>query len=195
VDVDAGVDLRVDPRIRFLRRRPGVVPGHSFWGMKPLLAIALALAFAAFVIHRQVRRRSVTPRGLVILPVWFTALSVLVDHTMVSRLVTPVAIGFFAAGVAFAVAMGVARAATIRVWTTETGPYCEGKWTTGVLWVATIAVRVGMFLLAAKLGAQEGAGEAMLFVAATLAAQNVIVARRAGLLVRRTEKAQLEPVV
>jgi hypothetical protein len=41
---------------------------------------------------------------------------------------------------------------------------------------------VGMFVLAARLGAVEGAGEAMLFVAVTLAVQNVMLARRAGLL-------------
>jgi hypothetical protein len=150
--------------------------------LKPLLEIAVAVAFAAFVISRQVRRRAVTPRGLIILPVWFTALSILVDHTMIYRLNSPVAIGFFAAGVVFAVAMGLARAATLRVWQTETGPWCAGGWPTGVLWVATIAVRVGLFLLADRLGAKEGAGEAMLFVAATLAVQNLQVARRAGLI-------------
>ncbi|MGI5236589.1 hypothetical protein [Dactylosporangium sp. CA-139066] len=146
-----------------------------------LAAIGIGVAFAAFVISRQVRRRAVTPRGLVVLPVWFVALSILADHRMVYRLDSVVAIGFFAAGVAFAVAMGFARAATLRVWHTETGPMCEGTWRTGALWVATIAVRMALFLLAAKLGAHEGMGEAMVFVAVTLGMQNVLLARRAGL--------------
>jgi hypothetical protein len=38
-----------------------------------------------------------------------------------------------------------------------------------------------MFLLAAKLGAHEGAGEAMVFVAVTLGVQNVSLVRRAVL--------------
>ncbi|GAA3448922.1 hypothetical protein [Dactylosporangium matsuzakiense] len=146
-----------------------------------LAAIGLGVAFAALVISRQVRRRAVTPRGLIILPVWFLILSLLADHRMVYRLDSALAIGFFAAGVAFAVAMGFARAATLRVWGTDAGPMCEGDWRTGVLWVATIAVRVGVFLLAARLGAQEGMGEAMVFVAVTLGTQNVLLARRAGL--------------
>jgi hypothetical protein len=158
---------------------------------RQLIAAALAVAFAAFVIHRQTRRRAVTPRDLVILPAWFVILSVLADHTMVSRLGSAVAAGFFAAGVLFAVAMGVARAATIRVWRTEAGLLCEGSWRTGVLWVATIAVRVAVFVLAAKAGAAEGAGEAMLFVAVTLGTQNLVLARRAGLF----RKMRLEPVV
>jgi hypothetical protein len=159
--------------------------------VKPLLEIAVAVAFAVFVIHRQIRRRAVTPRDLILLPVWFIVLSVLADHTMVGRLGSPVAVACFAAGVAFAVAMGIARAATIRVWRTATASYCEGGWLTGTLWVATIAVRVAMFMLAAKWGAREGAGEAMLFVAITLGSQNLILARRAGLFT----KMRLEPVV
>jgi hypothetical protein len=146
-----------------------------------LASIGLGVAFAALVISRQVRRRAVTARSLIILPVWFLILSVLADHRMVFRLQSAVAIGFFAAGVALAVVMGIARAATLRVWFAESGPWCEGGWRTGALWIATIAVRVGMFLLAAKLGAHEGAGEAMVFVAVTLGVQNVLLARRAGL--------------
>jgi hypothetical protein len=146
-----------------------------------LAVIGLGVAFAAFVISRQVRRRAVTPRSLVVLPVWFLILSILADHRMVYRLDSAVAIGFFAIGVAFAVAMGFARAATLRVWPSETGPMCEGTWRTGALWVATIAVRVGVFVLAAKFGAHEGTGEAMVFVAATIGVQNALLARRAGL--------------
>jgi hypothetical protein len=160
-----------------------------------LAAIGIGVAFAAFVISRQVRRRAVTPRGLVILPVWFLVLSVLADHTMLYRLSSGVAIGFFALGVAFAVAMGFARAATLRVWRTATGPMCEGTWRTGALWVATIAVRVGLFALAAKLGAQEGMGEAMVFVAVTLGMQNVLLARRAGLFSPEPARALVQETV
>jgi hypothetical protein len=147
-----------------------------------LVIAAAAIAFIVFVISRQVRRRRVTPRGLTVLPVWFAALSVLADHRMVYRLHTAVAIGFFAAGVVFAGIMGVARAQTLRVWHTPDGPFCEGGWYTGALWFGTIAVRAGLFVLAARMGAVEGAGEAMLFVAVTLGVQNVLIARRAGLL-------------
>lgn len=128
--------------------------------VKTVLIVAAAVAFAAFVISRQVRRRQVTWRGLVILPVWFVALSLLADHAMVGRLQTAVSIGFFAAGVAFAGAMGVLRNATMRVWQAEDGPWCEGDWRTGALWVATIALRAGMFLAAARLGARAGCSRA-----------------------------------
>jgi hypothetical protein len=149
-----------------------------------VLTAVIGIAFAAFVINRQVRQRRVTRAGLVILPAWCLVLAVLVDHRMVERLGTPVAVGFFALGVGFAVAMGFARSRTLRVWSAPDGPRCEGGWQTGALWVATIAVRVALFVLAARLGAGEGEGEAAVFIGVTIAVQNLIIARRAGLLRR-----------
>ena len=150
--------------------------------VEKVLVVAAGVAFAAFVISRQVRRRKVTARGLVILPVWFLALALLVDHAALARLHSVAAAGFFAAGIAFAGVMGALRFRTLRVWHAADGPWCEGDWRTGALWVATIAARVGLFVLAAHLGATEGAGEAMVYVAVTLGVQNVLLARRAGLL-------------
>ncbi|GAA3204659.1 hypothetical protein ACFO1B_42205 [Dactylosporangium siamense] len=150
--------------------------------VQQVLVVAAAVAFAGFVISRQVRRRKVTVRGLVILPVWFLVLSLLVDHAMIGRLHTGATVGFFAAGIAFAGVMGALRFRTLRVWRGEDGPWCEGNWRTGALWVATIAVRVGLFLLATRLGATEGAGEAMVYVAVTLGVQNLLLANATGLL-------------
>ena len=149
--------------------------------LEKVLVVAAALAFAGFVISRQVRRRRVTARGLTILPVWFLALSLLVDHAMVGRLHTTATVGFFAAGMAFAAVMGTLRFRTLRIWREDDGPWCAGDWRTGVLWVVTIAVRVGMFVLAARVGATEGIGEAMVYVAVTLGVQNLLLARRVGL--------------
>lgn len=149
---------------------------------KDLLIAAIGVAFVVFVISRQIRRRQITWKGLTILPVWFVALALIVDHTFLQRLNTTTAIAFFAAGTLFAAAMGFVRNATMRVWMTPEGPFCEGNWRTGATWIATFAVRGAMFVAAAKLGATEGAGEAMLFVAVTLGVQNLLLAKRAGLI-------------
>jgi hypothetical protein len=156
-----------------------------------LAYVVVGLAFVAFVISRQIRLRRVTTRSLAILPAWFVGIAFLADHMFVHRLTaTGVAAGFFAVGVALAAVMGVARAATLRVWKTADGTFCQGGWRTGALWVLTIALRVGMFLIAAKAGAVEGGGEAMLYVAVTLGVQNLVVASRAGLLPLGTPAAQ-----
>src|SRR5690349_19877053 len=61
--------------------------------VEKVLVVAAGVAFAAFVISRQIRRRKVTARGLVILPVWFLALALLADHTVLGRLHTVAAAG------------------------------------------------------------------------------------------------------
>jgi hypothetical protein len=158
------------------------------------------LAFLAFVISRQVARRTVTPKRLVMLPAAFTVLALVVDGGFAARLDTPVAVAFFVGGLVLAVPLGVARAATMRVWRTPDATLAQGGRRTVLLWVLTIAVRIGVLLVAARSGAPEGAGEAMLFVAATIAAQNAVIARRAGLLgapaaaPAAPETAELEPV-
>ena len=122
-------------------------------------------------------------------------LAFLADHRFVDRLTTPLSAAFFAAGLLFAAVMGVARAATMRMDVTVDGTVVEGSWRTGAMWLATVGVGVAMFVAAAKAGATEGAGEAMLYVAMTLAAQNLLLARRAGLLPARTPlaPAQITP--
>jgi hypothetical protein len=145
--------------------------------------VVVGVAFVAFVISRQIRLRRVTVRGLAILPAWFVGIATVSDHTLLHRLTASgVAGGFFLAGVLLAAVMGLARSTTLRVWKTAEGTFCQGGWRTGALWVLTIALRVGMFLVAAKAGAREGGGEAMLYVAVTLGVQNLMIARRAGLL-------------
>jgi hypothetical protein len=147
-----------------------------------LMDVVLGLAFVSFVIRQQVARKSVTPRRLVVLPAAFVVLALVSDHGLAHRLAAPVPLAFLAGGLVLAVAMGLARAATMRVWQTPTGPMSKGDWRTVLLWLGTIGVRVAVMLVAARLGAVESAGEVMLFVAATVATQNVVLARRAGLL-------------
>jgi hypothetical protein len=158
-----------------------------------ILYAALGLAFLVFVVSRQVSRRTVTVKRLVGLPVAFAVLALVLDHGLAHRLASPVAIGFFAAGLVLAVPMGIARAATMRVWRTADGPVSRGDWRTVVLWLATVGARIGVFVLAARFGATESAGEAMIFVAATIAAQNAVLARRAGLWRPRTAELAPEP--
>lgn len=149
-----------------------------------LISTGLIVVFFAWTITMQVIRKSVSVKRLVLLPVGFTVLALVSDHGWAQRLHTPVALGFFAFGLLLAVAMGLVRAATITVWRAESGWMSKGGWLTVVTWLATIAVRVAVALLAMKFGAAEGAGEIILFVAVTIATQNLIIAKRAGLLNR-----------
>jgi hypothetical protein len=144
----------------------------------------LMVAFFAWTITMQVIRKNVNVKRLVLLPAGFTVLALSSDHGWTQRLHTPVALGFFGLGLLLAVGMGLVRAATMRVWHTDAGWMSKGGALTVVTWLATIAVRVAVMLVAVRAGASEGAGEIMLFVALTLATQNLVIAKRAGLLDR-----------
>jgi hypothetical protein len=157
--------------------------------LQTLAYTGLMVAFFAWVITMQVVRKNVTTKRLVVLPAGFTVLALTSDHSWPGRLHTATALAFFGLGLLLAVVMGFVRAATIRVWRTGTGWVSQGGWLTVATWLATVAVRVAVLLLATHLGAAEGAGEVMLFVAVTLAAQNLSVARRTGLLGRTASPA------
>jgi hypothetical protein len=154
-----------------------------------LIFAGLMVAFAAWAITMQVVRKNVTVKRLVLLPAGFTVLALVSDHGWAQHLRTPTALAFLGLGLLIAAGMGYVRSATMRVWRAEQGWVSQGGWLTVGTWLATIAVRVAVALLAAVAGATEGPGEIMLFVAVTIAAQNVFVARRAGLLGRAVSPA------
>jgi len=148
---------------------------------KELIIGGVFVALFAWTIAMQVVRKSVTPKRLVMIPLGFGIAALANDRGWVQHLGSGGTLLFFGAGVAVAVGMGLVRAATIKVWSTEAGPVSKGGWLTVVTWFATVGVRVGIAVVAAEFGASEGAGEIMLFIALTIATQNVVIARRAGL--------------
>lgn len=155
-----------------------------------LLYGVLGLALLVWIISRQIGERTWTARRLAILPLIFVVAAVVNGKTLGHDLSTGLGIGLFLGGLVVAVLLGVARVATMEV---RPGPdntvVTRGnRWTLG-LWLVSIAVRVVLAIGAAKFGAPEGTAEAMLFAALTLGAQNLMVARRGGLLGAVPERA------
>jgi hypothetical protein len=157
--------------------------------LQHLMYTGLIIAFFGWTITMQVIRKNVSVKRLVLLPAGFTVLALASDHDWTQRLHAPTALAFFGLGLLLAVGMGLVRSATMRVWLAESGWVSKGGALTVLTWLATIAVRVAVLLVARRSGVTEGAGEIMLFVAVTLAAQNLAIAKRAGLLGRRTATA------
>jgi hypothetical protein len=150
--------------------------------LSPLLIAALAV----FVIVRQFTPQLIRARALLVVPLvaGYFGLQALTRTPPDGVL----AIALLAANLAVAVGLGALRGATIRVWRDAAGAWTsQGTVLTLGLWLALIAVRVAMAVLAhGALPVQEIA----LFVAATFVAQNLIVWLRtqgraaAGALVR-----------
>jgi hypothetical protein len=144
-----------------------------------LLYTVLGVIVLGVVVTRQLRERPLTPRQLVVLPLVFVVLA-FTDNKLAHHLASLAAVGMLALGLLLGAATGVARAATMRVRRVEGRVLVKGNGRTLALWFVTVLVRVGEVAAAYALGIPEGTGEAMLFAAATFAAQGAVLVWRAG---------------
>jgi hypothetical protein len=138
--------------------------------LTPLIAIALIV----FFVYRQFAVRRIRAWTLVALPLvaLWGALNQLHDLPT-----APTGVALAAAGLATAFATGVLRGAAMQVWRDAEGAiWARGSWALLALWVASFAVRAGLYLVARNLGsAAESQAEVLAFVAATLSAQNAVI--------------------
>src|SRR5262245_50257737 len=141
------------------------------------------LVLLPWSIWRQMHAHEVTRESLIKLPLIFAAIGVLGFGTGAIPTDTA-AIAYLAFSVALSVGMGVWRGAEISLWRDEDGkPISKGNRTTITLWVALIGSKFALGAIASITGwfPAEHAGEVFLFLALSFVAQNLVVARRAGI--------------
>lgn len=143
-----------------------------------LIQGVIMVAVVALILIRQMRVRQVTTKQLVRFPLIFAVIGVVSLHGTV--LTGMVGDALLAGELALAAVLGLARGASGRVWCSDGIWWSKGTPTTLVLWVVSFAVRIAASAVAGVLGvsASMGTGAIFCFVAATLAAQSVVVARR-----------------
>jgi hypothetical protein len=133
-------------------------------------------AVAVVVIGRQFVPRAIRPAALVVLPLVLGAvgLQAVVEAPPQNLL----AFAIFAVDAVAGVGLGLARGASVRVWRTADGVWMrQGTPLTLGLWVASIAIRVG---LAAIDRTAVPLNEITFFLALTFAAQNLVLWLRTG---------------
>jgi hypothetical protein len=145
-----------------------------------IFIVALVGGAITFMVYRQFARRPVgeSRRSLVValaLVVWglFS-----VSHVPVAGLG---GLALTAAGVAAGLILGVIRGSSMRIWQGEDGiTWQRGTVALALLWAVSIAVRVGLGLVASRNGVSQSASlaEMPLFFGVTLAAQNSYVLTR-----------------
>jgi hypothetical protein len=148
-----------------------------------MTALLVLLVLVPWSIARQMRAHPVTPGGLLKLPAIFAAVGVLGFGTGAIP-VDPAAIAYLAVSLALSLGLGLWRGAVIPLWHGADGTaFVQGDRVTLALWIALIATKVALGAAASITGAFPGehAGEIFVFIAISFAAQNVVVARRAGL--------------
>ena len=138
----------------------------------------LGLTVIALFVFRQFSTRRVASR-------WAVGLPLVLAYFGLQSVGQLDSIGWLLLGinVSLGVALGFARAATLRIWTGEQGEaLMRGTALTLVLWLATIAVRAVMSIAEVKLGfgATVATGaESLLPAAVTIGAQSLVAYLRA----------------
>jgi len=150
-----------------------------------LLTLVLGIALVLFIIYRQLVKRPVESRQLVVLPLVLAALGLTnLNHEPPA---TSAAVSTLVASLASAVVFGLARGVSVRVWQEAGTVLRQGTAITLALWVIAIALRIGIGAIAHRDGVAQSVtfGELPLFLGVTLAAQNVVIWMRAQAILLR----------
>lgn len=148
--------------------------------------IAVACVVLVLVVRRQLTARHVIPVRQYLIPLVLAIYGIgLVIAQTHGRVVDPrhpaLGAGLLAGEMVLAVLLGLLRGGTMRVWRDHDGTaWCKGDGRTVAAWGLSIAVRLGIYALGAVLGVHSAVGTLLVFLAVTLAAQNVLVERGAA---------------
>lgn len=131
------------------------------------------IAVAILVFVRQFQPHPLQSRFLVIGP----AILAFVGLQGLTYLDSVEAAAFFSLNAAVAVAFGVWRGYTFRVWAQNGEPWLQGTLATLMLWIAAVAVRVVLMGVghAAGLSAAGTVAQLSLLLGITFAAQNAVI--------------------
>jgi len=147
-----------------------------------VVVVTLVLAVVGYVLASRIAGQPVNTRRLLVLPGVLTAMGLLELSGAVTSGVRPQDLGLLAVGLAAAAGLGAARGATVTVAVRDGRPWLRYRPVTLGLWAATVAVRVGLTVLAHTAGAAvAGSGPALLVsVGVTLLAEGAVVTHRAS---------------
>jgi hypothetical protein len=139
------------------------------------LVVVAAVALLVLIIYRQMSTQLIQPRQLIVPP---AILGIFGLYTIQGHPPNSAAAGVaLGASVITALAFGVARGLTTRIWSDHGVAMRKGTTATLALWIAAIAVRIAIGLVARHTGVPYNltVSEIPLFLGFTLAAQNVVI--------------------
>jgi len=148
--------------------------------MSTLVFILIGALVVLRVLGKQLVGSVVTARSLVLMPAILIVIG-LGSAASAMSLAQPGEILFFLLDAVIVVVLGLARGASTRLSLREGTLYQKGTALTLVLWLATIAVRVGAAFIGQSLGVAGTLTTAsiLLLFGATIAAQNAVIYFRA----------------
>ena len=148
--------------------------------MMTAVTALLVLAAVSYVLASRWRGRPIESRRLLLLPAVLSAYGLLQFTGASSRGLRAVDVTLIAAGLVVSAAMGVVRGMSVSVFVRDGRPWMRYRFTTLMLWVATVAVRLAVAVVSNAIGASGATrGPAILLsVGVTLLAEGAIVARK-----------------
>lgn len=147
--------------------------------MSAVIGILIGLLVLLRVIGRQVTGSLVTQKSLFVMPVILLGVGVFSLSTTIGGASTG-ELAYLALDCAVLLAAGLARGASVRLTRTEQGLYQKGTVATLLLWLLTIALRVGASFASAALWPHSTLGQSALAltIGITIGAQNAMIYRR-----------------
>lgn len=147
--------------------------------MSAVIGILVGLLVLVRVIGRQVTGSLVTQKSLFLMPVILLGVGLLSLSSAVHS-ATSGQLAFLALDCVVLAGFGVARGASVRLSSTGQGLFQKGTAATLVLWLVTIALRVGTSFASAALWPHNNFGTSTLAltIGVTLAAQSAMIYRR-----------------
>ncbi|WP_236788649.1 hypothetical protein [Amycolatopsis sp. GM8] len=148
--------------------------------MEILLYIVIAAFVVWRVVYRQLRGSMITVRGLVLFPGILLVLGV-VNSARALPGASGGELGLLAIDLVILVVLGIARASSTRLSTRDGYAFQKGTTVTLVLWLVTIAVRIGFGVAGTKMGLAGPltSSSILLSLGLSIGVQNALVYSRA----------------
>jgi uncharacterized membrane protein YsdA (DUF1294 family) len=138
----------------------------------------IVLAVVVLVITRRFTRRRVDERRLLVLPLVLGGIGIAQGGAIDTHHFA-LSTGLLAAEVVAALLLGLGLGATMHLWRKADGSlWSRGTWSTFGVFLASIAVRAGLFGVGYAAGVKPGSGAVLISVAAWLLAQNALISWR-----------------
>ncbi|GAB2861476.1 DUF1453 family protein [Actinoallomurus bryophytorum] len=146
--------------------------------MHEALTGLIVAAVIVFVIARRFTRRRVDERRLLVIPLVIGGIGI-AQGGAVDPHHAALSAGLLAAEIVAALLLGLGLGATMHIWREPSGGlWSRGTWATFGIFLASIAVRSGLFGAGYAAGVRPGSGAILISVAAWLLAQNAVIAWR-----------------
>jgi hypothetical protein len=149
------------------------------------LQVIIGIAVLGWILYNQLRVRQFSPRRLRVAGILGVVGLVEIVSAAGAHPVSTVGWALLVTGLVVGAALGLLRAATVKLWVRDGAVWTQGHALTAALWIVGIGVHIGLDVLAAAIAPSAdtvNTSSVLLFIAVSLGVQGLMTMRRAQLL-------------